>query len=127
VTEVEKKHQQEETPRFEFKCSSCSMTEKIDYFGKSPPFTKNIEFSEDCYVMKDPFTPQPSRNGTKSYTEYFIVLGSECRICSLVVCKDCSIFYNNTFCLVCANSEISRFPLEIQSKIRKEILAIKNK
>lgn len=116
-----------EQPKIDFTCSSCKMSEKVDYFGKAPPFTKNIEFLEDSYVMRDPFTAPPSRNGTRSFTEYFIVLGSHCRMCSLVVCKDCSVFYSNTFCLICANSEISQFPLEIQGKIRKEVIAMKNK
>lgn len=123
----EQQKTEDEIPKIDFLCSRCQMNEKVDYFGKSPPFTKNIEFLEECYIMKDPFTAQPSRNGTRSFTEYFIVLGSHCKMCSLIVCRDCSIYYNFTFCLICAHSEISRFPLEIQSKIRKEMLAIKNK
>lgn len=101
------------------------MTESVDYFGKVPPFTKNIEFLEDSYVMRDPFSPPPSKHGSRSFTEYFIVLGTHCVLCRNVVCRDCSLFYKSTFCFPCAESRIKEFPLEIQSKIRKELIAIK--
>jgi hypothetical protein len=123
----EKQPAPEEIERIDFKCSSCSMTEKVDYFGTKPPFTRNIELHEESYVMKDPFTVPPSRHGKRSFTEYFIVLGSHCALCQSIVCKDCSLFYKSTFCFECAHSQVHKFPLEIQSKIRKEILAIKNR
>lgn len=117
----------EEKEKINFKCSRCEMTEMVDYFGKAPPFTRNIELLEDSFIMKDPFTAPPSKHGKRSFTEYFLVLGSHCIMCDDVVCKDCSLFFKSTFCYVCAQSEISHFPLEIQSKIRKEVLAIKNR
>jgi Cysteine-rich domain len=122
-----KTEQPDEPEKINFKCSACGMIEMVDYFGKCPPFTRNIELIEESYIMKDPFTAPPTRHGKRSFTEYFIVLGSHCIICSLIVCKDCSLFYKSTFCYVCAEAEVSRFPLEIQSKIRKEILAIKSR
>lgn len=126
TTSDEKQLPPEEPERINFKCSSCSMTEQVDYFGRNPPVTRNIEFAEDCYVMKDPFTAPPTKHGNRSFTEFFIVLGSHCSMCELIVCKDCSLFFKNNFCYSCAYSEIKQFPLEIQSKIRKEMLAIKN-
>ncbi|KAG5670145.1 hypothetical protein PVAND_000427 [Polypedilum vanderplanki] len=109
-----------------FLCRECKMSELVHYYGSKPPFVRNIEFLEDCYVMKDPFSAPPLKNGKRSYTEYFLVIGSKCKICEEDFCKDCSIFYSNTFCIRCAHSQVSQFPVEIQSKIRKEFLAIKN-
>lgn len=128
-TDVKKEEKQlpEEPEKINFKCSSCSMSEQVDYFGKNPQFTRNMEFNEDCYVMRDPFTAPPTKYGKRSFTEFFIVVGSHCSMCDSIFCKDCSIFFKNTFCFSCAHSEIKQFPLEIQSKIRKEMLAIKNK
>lgn len=129
LQEEKKKIKEEEKPeepeRILFECSSCRMSEYVDYYGKTPPFTKNIEFFYDFYVMKDPFSAPPLKHGTRSFTEYFIVLGSHCAMCQSIYCKDCSIFYKRTFCFTCAESEIKEFPLEIQSKIRKESIAIK--
>lgn len=121
----QQKQAPEEVEKINFKCKGCGMSEMVDYFGKSPPFTKNIEFIEESYVMKDPFSQPPTKHGTRSFTEYFIVLGCHCVLCESIVCKDCSIFYKSTFCLSCAESEILEFPLELRSKIRKEVLAIK--
>lgn len=125
--ESEDTQKQDETEKIEFTCSSCAMTEQVDYYGKCPPFTRNMELLEDSYIMRDPFTAPPSKHGSRSFTEYFIVLGSHCIMCQSIVCKDCSLFYKSTFCYPCAQSDVHQFPLEIQSKIRKEILAIKNR
>lgn len=125
VGELEK--QKLETEKINFQCTNCSMSEQVDFFGKSPPFTKNLGLIEDSYIMKDPFNVPPSKYGKRSFTEYFIILGSHCIMCEAVVCKDCSIFYKSTFCYTCAKEEVHRFPLEIQSKIRKEISAIKHR
>lgn len=116
---------QDEIEKIDFKCTACNMFEKVDYFGKSPPFTKNIEFFEDSFIMRDPFTAPPSKHGTRSFTEYFIVLGTICVLCKNVFCRDCSFFFKSTFCFPCAESKINEFPLEIRSKIRKELIAIK--
>jgi hypothetical protein len=110
-----------------FLCRECSMSELVHYFGKKPPFVRNVEFLEDAYIMKDPFSAPPARNGKRSFTEYFLVIGSNCKICESPVCKDCSVFYSNTFCIHCAYAHVSQFPVEIQSKIRKEFSAIKNR
>ena len=126
-SEVVEKPKPEEVEKINFKCSSCGMSEQIDYFGKNPPFTRNIELLEDVYIMKDPFTAPPSKYGKRSFTEYFIVIGGHCTMCEAVVCKECSLFYKSTFCYNCAEDQVHRFPLEIQSKIRKEFLAIKNR
>lgn len=123
----DKPKKEDEPEKIKFSCKACAMFEEVDYFGKSPPFTKNLELHEDSYVMRDPFTAPPTKHGKRSFTEYFIVVGSHCLMCDSVFCKDCSLFYNGTFCYACAQSQIYQFPLEIQSKIRKEILEIKRK
>lgn len=106
-----------------FKCDNCSLNERCDYFGTNPPFAKKIYFSEKCYVMKDPFSPAPSHLTNKSNSEYFIVIGSHCSICNNLVCKgtECSFYYSKTFCLSCAKNNLKEFPLEIQTKIRKQL------
>lgn len=126
-TPTSKPATEEATPdeKIDFKCKGCKMSESVDYFGKLPPFTKNIEFLEESFVMRDPFSAPPSKHGTRSFTEYFIVLGTRCVLCQSSVCKDCSLFYKSTFCYPCAESRIKEFPLEMQSKIRKELIAIK--
>lgn len=124
----DKKEQQgTEEEQIQFLCKECGMSELVHFYGKKPPFTRNIEFQEDSYVMKDPFTAPPSRNGKRSYTEYFIVVGCKCRVCNGEFCKDCSVFYDKSFCYRCAHEYVTEFPLEIQCKIRKEFLAIKNR
>lgn len=123
----EKEEVEVEPEKINFKCSGCGMSELVDYFGKTPKFVRNIEFSEDSYVMKDPFRQPPTKNGTNSFTEYFILLGSHCTLCQDVVCQDCRLFFKSTFCYPCAESEVRSFPLEVQSKIRKAIVEIKNR
>lgn len=105
----------------DFLCSSCNMHEKCHYFGRTPPFANQIEFFEDCYVMKDPFSNQPTKLISKS--DYFLVLGSECSSCKKVVCKDieCSIYYKLSYCLTCAKENIKQFPIEVQGKISKAV------
>uniref|UniRef100_A0A8D8F3N0 Cysteine-rich DPF motif domain-containing protein 1 n=1 Tax=Culex pipiens TaxID=7175 RepID=A0A8D8F3N0_CULPI len=104
-----------------FSCELCKWTESCSYFGKQAPFVRNLKFEEDCYVMRDPFCPPPSVKQSSS-VEYFIVIGANCRICSRVVCKnlECSFFYANTFCRQCSLSNVTKFPLEIQSRIKKQ-------
>lgn len=113
----------EEPELIKFVCDLCSLEEMCHYKGKNPYFVKNINFTEDCYVMKDPFSPPPGPDTKKSFTEYFLVLGANCKDCDKTVCKgnECSFFYGHTFCIDCAQIRIKDFPLEIQSKIRKQI------
>ena len=108
-------------PKIPFNCGNCTFSELCDYKGCEPPFSRKIRFHEDCYVMKDPFSPPPGRLTNKSDGEYFIVIGAYCTRCSQSVCAEstCSIFYAKTFCLTCAIETIQNFPLEIQRKIRK--------
>lgn len=113
---------QQSTPvpdKINFTCAICSLHEKCDYYGRSPPFLKKIEFREDCFIMKDPFSPHSK---TPSL-ENFLIIGSNCAICDKTICRDsdCSYYYFKTFCLECALNRINEFPLEIQSKIRRAI------
>lgn len=94
-----------------WKCSSCPLEEKYDYKGKNPPFAKHLIFSEECYIMKDPFSP-PNRGEV-------LVLGGDCKICNNPVCIECSIYLNNRFCNKCAMKNIKSFPLETHKRIKK--------
>lgn len=112
-----------EIPKIPFKCEQCGFLATCNYKGTGPPFSKNIKFAEECYIMQDPFSPPPGNASSKSNSEYFIVIGADCCDCSKVVCAAtaCSMFYRKTYCFNCAYQSISSFPLEIQSKIRKII------
>lgn len=116
---------EDDEPKIEFKCEICAFSERCHYKGKRPPFANKIELIEESYVMKDPFSPPPGAHSTKSNSEYFIVIGAHCMDCDRMVCKssECSIFYTKTFCLSCAKNHIRSFPVEVQSKIKKQLAA----
>lgn len=96
---------------YDFKCSSCDMEEKVQYKGTKPPFSRNIALKHPSYVMKDPFSP-PGKGE-------ILVLGADCAICENSVCisKECSLFYNQAYCLQCAYKCIETFPAEIKTKL----------
>ena len=51
----------------QFQCSNCGLCEMCHYFGTSPPFVKkSLEFSEECYVMLDPFSPYNLKTANNS-------------------------------------------------------------
>lgn len=108
-------------PKVPFKCEECNFQMDCDYKGTKPPFAKNIQFDVDSYVMVDPFSPPPSNLSSKSNSEYFIVIGSDCANCDRSICSasNCSIFYRKSYCGSCAHQMLNQFPVEIQSKIRK--------
>jgi len=120
--EPKSKEQEEEKPKIQFKCGSCTFHEDCDYFGKLPPFANKIKFNESCYVMKDPFAPSPEQAKTTN-SEYFIALGGHCVKCNQAVCRgqECSFHYLKTYCLACASSSVKMFPVEVQTKIKKQI------
>lgn len=122
-SEVHVNAKKPEIPKIPFRCESCGFVATCNYKGTAPPFSKNIKFAEECYIMQDPFSPPPGNASSKSNSEYFIVIGADCCDCSKVICAAsiCSIFYQKTYCFNCAHQSISSFPLEIQSKIRKII------
>ncbi|XP_053055499.1 cysteine-rich DPF motif domain-containing protein 1 isoform X1 [Acinonyx jubatus] len=60
-----------------FKCQLCALTAPYSYVGQKPPDTQSVVFLEESYVMKDPFTSDKGR---------FLVLGSQCSLCSRLVC-----------------------------------------
>ena len=61
----------------QFECRLCGLCEMCQYLGTKPPFTKNtLEFTEECYVMLDPFKPRQSR-----WNSDFLVLGGTCSMC----------------------------------------------
>jgi len=101
--------------KIQFQCSSCGLCELCHYFGSSPPFVrKSLEFSEECYVMLDPFTPYSPKSANS-----FIVLGGECSECRVTVCVECSIYFSRRFCINCAQYNINEFPPDVQSRIVK--------
>ena len=61
-----------------FTCHRCGLTESCHYFGLEPPFCGDqVKFSEDTFVLRDPFTPE--------YVDFkgkrrcgFLILGGKC-------------------------------------------------
>ncbi|XP_035164926.1 cysteine-rich DPF motif domain-containing protein 1 isoform X2 [Oxyura jamaicensis] len=102
----------EPQPIGEFKCQLCGLTAPYMYYGQKPPNTRSIELLEDCYVMKDPFTPDKGK---------ILIIGSLCSLCGRSVCigTECSLFYSKRFCLPCMNENLQAFPLEIQEDMDK--------
>ncbi|KAJ8672976.1 hypothetical protein QAD02_004237 [Eretmocerus hayati] len=92
-----------------WKCCHCRLEEHYDYKGNKPPFAKHLSFSEDCYIMKDPFS---SLNRGE-----ILILGGDCSICNRSVCLECSLFYAKRFCKACAFENSRYFPSEVQKKI----------
>ncbi|ETE58365.1 hypothetical protein L345_15912, partial [Ophiophagus hannah] len=83
------------------------------YYGHKPPNAYSVTLLEDCYVMKDPFTPDKDK---------FLILGAQCSRCHKRVCvgPDCSLFYSKRFCLPCVKAHIREFPLEIEEDLKKK-------
>lgn len=108
-------------PLIPFACHLCNMHQTCDYFGDHPPFAATNQFSEDCYIKKDPFAPNPG--SSKASAEYLLVLGANCHRCGHQTCRspNCSIYYRHTVCLQCAERAIKEYPTEIQTKIKKNI------
>lgn len=124
VNEISEKNEHPEPePKINFECALCSLNELCDYKGTHPPFARQIHFSENCYVMRDPFSPQPGPHSNKSTSESYLTLGADCALCGQSICKssECSLFYDKTFCLQCAMAQIKQFPLEMQTKIKKQV------
>lgn len=96
-----------------FTCSICGIEEFYHYYGKTPPFSKNIMFAEDSYILKDPFSPPKLKE--------FLLLGSKCNSCQKCVCQyqSCSIFYSKRYCILCASANLAHFPKPVQEKIKK--------
>ena len=99
-----------------FSCFKCGIQEICHYFGRKPPFVaKQIEFTEDTYVMRDPFTPRETGRA------HFLQIGGNCGKCARTVCVDCSTFYSKRFCNDCCAEYLSEFPPEIGVKIQKKL------
>ncbi|XP_078529937.1 cysteine-rich DPF motif domain-containing protein 1 [Lissotriton helveticus] len=101
---------EEARPKGMFECYLCKLTAPYSYFGQKPPNTRSVILLEECYVMKDPFTPDK---------EKFLILGSRCSLCSDVVCvgPECSMFYSKRFCLPCIIKNRDQFPQEIHKDL----------
>lgn len=92
-----------------WKCFCCDLEEHYNYKGTKPPFAKHLTFSEDCYIMKDPFSP-PSKGE-------ILLLGADCSVCQKSVCMECSFYYTKRFCKNCALKNIKHFPPKFENKI----------
>ena len=78
-----------------FICELCNLKENYHYYGKRPRFCRRVQFLEDCYIMKDPF----SAYGSNNYN--VLVLGGDCSHCHKSVCQTCSIYYSKRYCKDC--------------------------
>lgn len=113
-----------------FKCSTCGLFSRYEYFGTKPlerhsqqkqsqssqqtQKKENIILLEKSYVSDDPFSELKSAN--------YLVLGSNCNVCNQMVCvsNECSFFYfKRRFCFKCATQYMDEFPLEIKTEINK--------
>ncbi|XP_033217075.1 cysteine-rich DPF motif domain-containing protein 1 [Belonocnema kinseyi] len=92
-----------------FACGFCPLNEHFDYKGTKPPFARQLLYLEDCYIMKDPFSPL-NQGET-------LVLGADCSFCKTAVCLGCSIFYTKRFCKKCALAHIKDLPKQLHKKI----------
>ncbi|XP_015253220.1 PREDICTED: cysteine-rich DPF motif domain-containing protein 1 [Cyprinodon variegatus] len=102
-----------ETPQSTFCCQLCGLSSPFTYYGQKPPNTRAIVLLEECFVAKDPFSPEK---------EKFLVLGSTCSLCNICVCvgPDCSLFYTKRFCMKCVNRHLDHFPQQIQAELAKK-------
>jgi len=104
----------------EFQCSFCGLSEMCHFKGKDPPFVKNLlEFTEDCFVMIDPFSPRQFK-----FANNFLVLGGVCSACDREVCVGCSVFFTKRVCSQCAQFNINEFPKDVQKRIVKQAEAL---
>ncbi|KAF4114615.1 cysteine-rich DPF motif domain-containing protein 1 [Onychostoma macrolepis] len=96
-----------------FTCELCELCSPYSFYGQKPPNTRAIVLLEECYGMKDPFSPE---------REKFLVLGSKCCLCSKTVCvgTDCSLFYTKRFCLPCVRGHLQQFPEEVQNEVLRK-------
>nr|XP_046234662.1 cysteine-rich DPF motif domain-containing protein 1 [Scatophagus argus] len=106
-------HTISEPPQKIFTCLLCDLSSPFTYFGQKPPNTRAIVLLEECFVTKDPFSPDK---------EKFLVLGSNCSLCNMRVCvgSDCSLFYTKRFCMQCVNKHLDQFPHQIQAELAKK-------
>ncbi|XP_029350934.1 cysteine-rich DPF motif domain-containing protein 1 [Echeneis naucrates] len=102
-----------QTPQKTFTCQLCGLSCPYSYYGQKPPNTRAIVLLEECFVTRDPFSPDKDR---------FLVLGSTCSLCRLCVCvgPDCSLFYTKRFCMQCVNKHLGQFPHQIQAELAKK-------
>ncbi|PWA27024.1 cysteine-rich DPF motif domain-containing protein 1 [Gambusia affinis] len=102
-----------ETPQNLFSCQLCGLSTSYTYYGQKPPNTRAIVLLEECFVTKDPFSPDK---------EKFLVLGSACSLCNMCVCvgPDCSLFYTKRFCMQCVNKHLDQFPHQIRAELAKK-------
>ncbi|XP_023696273.1 cysteine-rich DPF motif domain-containing protein 1 [Paramormyrops kingsleyae] len=96
-----------------FTCELCGLSAPFSYYGQKPPDTRAIVLLEECFVMKDPFSPNRDK---------FLILGSNCSVCHRTVCvgTDCSLFYTKRFCLPCVHKHLDQFPLQIRNELAKK-------
>ncbi|KAF5908413.1 cysteine-rich DPF motif domain-containing protein 1 [Clarias magur] len=67
----------EQGARVVFTCENCELSCPYSFYGRKPPNTQGIGLLEDCYGMRDPFSPDKDK---------FLILGSSCSLCNKTVC-----------------------------------------
>ena len=114
--DVEKSNENTHDLEIKFSCYKCGLQEVCHYFGRKPPFVaKQIEFAEDAFIMRDPFSPREVGRAN------FLQIGGHCNNCKRTVCVECSTFYYKRFCNECCAEYLSEFPPEIGTKIQKKL------
>ncbi|XP_017790802.1 PREDICTED: cysteine-rich DPF motif domain-containing protein 1, partial [Habropoda laboriosa] len=93
-----------------FRCSYCLLEERFDFKGIKPPFARQLNYLEECYVMKDPFS-LPNKGEV-------LVLGADCQFCKKPVCLGCSVYFGRRFCVKCASNNIQNLPSQLHPKIK---------
>ncbi|XP_043944198.1 cysteine-rich DPF motif domain-containing protein 1 isoform X2 [Protopterus annectens] len=68
---------EESSSKVKFECQLCGFTAPYSYYGQKPPNSRSIVFLEECFIMKDPFTPEKGK---------FLILGSHCSLCNKITC-----------------------------------------
>jgi len=100
-----------------FQCALCQWSERYHGHGTSVPFARAVVFSEDAYVMRDPFVPYAANA--------YVFLGAPCSLCQKLVCAHCSVFYARRFCALCSLERLEHFPVQVQKKIQQLKAAVK--
>ncbi|XP_030576271.1 cysteine-rich DPF motif domain-containing protein 1 isoform X1 [Archocentrus centrarchus] len=81
-----------ENPQKTFTCQLCGLTSPFTYYGQKPPNTRAIVLLEECFVTKDPFSPDRDK---------FLVLGSICSLCGTCVCVGSPLLHQEVLHAVC--------------------------
>ena len=98
----------------DFRCFKCGLHEKCQYFGRNPPFvSKQVEFSEDSFVMRDPFTQREAGRAN------FLLIGGNCGKCKNLFVSNVVHFTRNDFVTNVVLNICQNFRQKLAQKFRK--------